>query len=62
MELKNKIISEELKIIKVIPKYKITKILFYESSSIENIYFDTYGQYPFLKEAPHTSDYNVEFK
>jgi len=53
--------KELLKTIKVIPKYSQHWYNYFKSSTIENIYFDTYGQYPFLKEASATSNWKVEY-
>ena len=55
--------KEEFKIIKVIvknSKFSLIKLLLGFERGIDNIYFDTYGQYSFLKEAQLTSDWKVE--
>jgi hypothetical protein len=57
--------KEEFKIIKVIVKnikFSLFKFVFGLEQGIDNIYFDTYGQYSFLKEAQLTSDWKVEYE
>lgn len=56
--------KEEFKIIKVIvknSKFSLITLLLGFEQGIDNIYFDTYGQYSFLKEAQLTSDWKVEY-
>ena len=47
---------EKVKVIITTKKY----LLFFDT--IDKIYFDTYGKYPFLKEAETKSDWDIKYK